>query len=211
MILHAIAFYFFAAACLLSALAVVVARNPVRSVLFLILSFVSAAGLFILLGAEFLGLILIVVYVGAVAVLFLFVVMMLDIDFAELRSGLLNYLPVGAFVGLLLLVELILVAAITLAPDTQSAAVHPASPMPSLSEAANTDAIGRILYTDYIYFFQTAGIILLVAMIGAIVLTLRPRNEQDALPRKGMPPAEQVARNPQDSIETRDIESRRGV
>ena len=206
MILQAIAFYFFAVVCLISALAVVVARNPVRSVLFLILSFCSAAGLFILLGAEFLGLILIVVYVGAVAVLFLFVVMMLDIDFTELRSGLLTYLPVGAMVGLILLVELILVAAIALAPESASAPTPPAAPMPDLAITPNTEAIGNLLYTDYILFFQIAGLILLVAMIGAIVLTLR-----DPAKRKGLPPAEQIARTAEESIETRDIESRRGA
>ena len=211
MILQAIAFYFFAGMCLASALAVVIARNPVRSVLFLILSFVSAAGLFILLGAEFLGLILIVVYVGAVAVLFLFVVMMLDIDFAELRSGLLNYLPIGAFIGMLLLVELILVVAIAVVPSVESIRVDFAFPAPDPDDLANTDALGRILYTDYIYFFQTAGVILLVAMIGTIVLTLRPHAENGDLPRKGIPPAEQVARKPQESIEMRDIESRRGA
>lgn len=211
MILQSIAFYFFAGVCLMSAFAVIVARNPVRSVLFLILSFVSSAGLFILLGAEFLGLILIVVYVGAVAVLFLFVVMMLDIDFVELRSGLLNYLPIGAFIGILLLVELILVTAVNVVPSMESIKANPISPMPNLVIVTNTDAIGRILYTDYIHFFQIAGVILLVAMIGAIVLTLRMRKGYDVLPRKGIPPAEQIARKPQESIEMRDIESRRGA
>ena len=202
MILEAIAFYFFAGVCLASALAVIMARNPVRSVLFLILSFCSAAALFILLGAEFLGLILIVVYVGAVAVLFLFVVMMLDIDFTELRSGLLNYLPVGALVGLVLLAELILVSFITLAPGTTT----PSAPAPPLSTTPNTSAIGEILYTDYFFFFQVAGIILLVAMIGAIVLTLHAPAQ-----RKGLPPSEQIARTPAESVETRDLTSRKGA
>lgn len=208
MILQAIAFYVFAGLCLSSALAVIVVRNPVRSVLFLILAFCSAAGLFILLGAEFLGLILIVVYVGAVAVLFLFVVMMLDVDFAELSSGMLNYLPLGAFVGIMLLIELFLVAAIAVTPASKqvTAATPPAAPMPNLNEVSNTHAMGRLLYTDYIYFFQIAGIILLVAMIGAIVLTLRPPT-----PRKGIPPDEQIIRNPQDCIEKLDIKSRRGL
>lgn len=207
MILQAIAFYVFSGLCLSSAIAVIAVRNSVRSVLFLILSFCSAAGLFILLGAEFLGLILIVVYVGAVAVLFLFVVMMLDIDFAELRSGMLNYLPVGALVGILLLIELFLVAAIGVTAGSEEAyTTSPANPMPSLNDVANTDAIGRILYTDYIFFFQIAGVILLVAMIGAIVLTLRPRS-----PRKGVPPGEQILRNPKSSIEVRDIKSNSGL
>ena len=211
MILQAIAFYFFASVCLVSGFAVIIARNPVRSVLFLILSFCSAAGLFILLGAEFLGLILIVVYVGAVAVLFLFVVMMLDIDFTELRSGLLNYLPIGAFVGILLLVELVLAVAITITPSAEVIKANPISPIPDQNTVANTDAIGRILYTDYIHFFQIAGIILLVAMIGAIVLTLRSHHGYGVLPRKGIPAAEQAARKPQESIEMRDVESRRGA
>ena len=202
MILEAVAFYFFAGVCVTSALAVIIARNPVRSVLFLILSFCSAAALFILLGAEFLGLILIVVYVGAVAVLFLFVVMMLDIDFTELRSGLLNYLPVGALVGFILLIELILVFLITLTPGITT----PKAPSPPLHTTPNTNAIGEILYTDYFFLFQIAGVILLVAMIGAIVLTLRPPAQ-----RKGLPPAEQIARSPSDSVETRDLVSRRGA
>lgn len=202
MILEAIAFYFFAGVCITSALAVIIARNPVRSVLFLILSFCSAAALFILLGAEFLGLILVVVYVGAVAVLFLFVVMMLDIDFVELRSGLLNYLPVGALVGLILLIELVFVFFVTVAPGTTT----PTAPSPPLSATPNTNAIGEILYTEHFFFFQVAGVILLVAMIGAIVLTLRSPAQ-----RKGLPPAEQIARSPSESVETRDLASRKGA
>ena len=202
MILESVAFYFFAGVCVASALAVIIARNPVRSVLFLILSFCSAAALFILLGAEFLGLILIVVYVGAVAVLFLFVVMMLDIDFAELRLGLLRHLPVGGLVGLVLLTELVLVLLISLAPGVTT----PTAPAPPLDVTPNTNAIGEILYTDYFFFFQVAGVILLVAMIGAIVLTLRPSAQ-----RKGLPPAEQIARSPSESVKTRDLISRRGI
>ena len=211
MFLQSAAFYFFAGMCLASALAVVIARNPVRSVLFLILSFVSAAGLFILLGAEFLGLILIVVYVGAVAVLFLFVVMMLDIDFAELRSGLLNHLPIGAFIGMLLLIELILVVAIAVVPGLEGVRADIAFPAVGSGDIPNTNALGRILYTEYIHFFQTAGIILLVAMIGTIVLTLRAPAENGDMPHKGIPPTQQMARNPRESIEMRDIESRRGA
>ena len=171
MILTSIAFYVFAAILLVSAAMVVSARNPVHSVLFLILAFVNAAGLFVLMGAEFLAMILIVVYVGAVAVLFLFVVMMLDVDFAELRQGFLNYLPVGALVGAVLLAELlIVVGAWAIGPDVAKAI---ASPIPPSGEINNTQALGLVLYTRYVYFFQAAGVILLVAMIGAIVLTLQ--------------------------------------
>ena len=169
---EAIAFYFFAAMLLLSAVMVIGARNPVHSVLFLILSFFNAAGLFVLLGAEFLAMILIVVYVGAVAVLFLFVVMMLDIDFAELKRGALQYLPLGALVGIILAAELIMVGTVwwVQAPGAAQALTNATPP-----GITNTEALGHILYTDYIYYFQTAGLILLVAMIGAIVLTLRHR------------------------------------
>ena len=151
---------------------VIAARNPVHSVLFLILAFFNAAGLFMLLGAEFLAMILVVVYVGAVAVLFLFVVMMLDVDFAELRQGLLQYLPIGALVGMILLVELILVLG-GYAVRAGAVRARPPSRSRRLADASNTAALGEILYTRYIFFFQIAGLILLVAMIGAIVLTLR--------------------------------------
>jgi NADH-quinone oxidoreductase subunit J len=172
MILQAIAFYLFSAVLVASALMVVAARNPVHSVLFLILSFFNAAGLFILLGAEFLAFILVIVYVGAVAVLFLFVVMMLDIDFAELKRGALQYLPLGALVGIILAVELIMVGTVlwVAAPGAPHAR---ASATPA--GLTNTQALGHILYTDYVYYFQISGLILLVAMIGAIVLTLRHR------------------------------------
>src|SRR6201746_196779 len=168
---EAIAFYFFSAILIASAVMVIAARNPVHSVLFLILSFFNAAGLFVLLGAEFLGMILIVVYVGAVAVLFLFVVMMLDIDFADLKKGALQYLPFGGLVGLVLVVELVMAGSVwVLKPAALAAKAH-ATP----AGLTNTEALGRILYTDYIYYFQIAGLVLLVAMIGAIVLTLRSR------------------------------------
>jgi NADH-quinone oxidoreductase subunit J len=172
MILQTIAFYLFSAVLVASALMVVAARNPVHSVLFLILAFFNAAGLFVLLGAEFLAFILVIVYVGAVAVLFLFVVMMLDIDFAELKRGALQYLPLGALVGLILAAELIMVGTVwwTMAPGASQALAH-ATPV----GLTNTEALGRILYTDYVYYFQIAGLVLLVAMIGAIVLTLRHR------------------------------------
>jgi len=170
MIFQVIAFYLFSAVMLGAAFMVIASRNPVHSVLFLILAFFNAAGLFVLLGAEFLAMILVVVYVGAVAVLFLFVVMMLDIDFAELKRGALQYLPIGGMVGLAMATELILFVAghWAVAPNAVLASATPAG-------TGNTVALGRILYTDYIYYFQIAGLVLLVAMIGAIVLTLRHR------------------------------------
>jgi NADH-quinone oxidoreductase subunit J len=173
MILQAILFYLFAAAAVAAGAMVVVARNPVHSVLFLILAFFNTAGLFVLIGAEFLAMILIIVYVGAVAVLFLFVVMMLNIDFADLRSGFVRYLPIGALVGLVLLAELVLVS-VSWAVTT-SGAVAPAVLPPGGVALSNTRALGDILYTRYLFAFQGAGLILLVAMIGAIVLTLRRR------------------------------------
>jgi NADH-quinone oxidoreductase subunit J len=171
MIFQSIAFYLFSAVMIAAAFMVIAQRNPVHSVLFLILAFFNAAGLFVLMGAEFLAMILVVVYVGAVAVLFLFVVMMLDVDFAELKRGALQYLPVGALIGLGLLAELAMVSGVwVMAPGSRSAL---ASATPA--GVSNTAALGRILYTDYVYYFQIAGLILLVAMIGAIVLTLRTR------------------------------------
>jgi NADH-quinone oxidoreductase subunit J len=169
--LEAIAFYFFSAILIASAIMVIAARNPVHSVLFLILAFFNAAGLFVLLGAEFLAMILIVVYVGAVAVLFLFVVMMLDIDFAELKRGALQYLPFGALIGLILVAELVMAGSVWTAKPAVKAVLAHATP----AGVTNTEALGRILYTDYVYYFQIAGLVLLVAMIGAIVLTLRSR------------------------------------
>jgi len=171
MIFQAIAFYLFSFVMIAAAFMVIAARNPVHSVLFLILAFFNAAGLFVLLGAEFLAMILVVVYVGAVAVLFLFVVMMLDVDFTELKSGALQYLPIGALMGLILLAELVMVGGVWVMAPGASTALASATP----AGMTNTVALGRILYTDYIYYFQIAGLILLVAMIGAIVLTLRRR------------------------------------
>jgi NADH-quinone oxidoreductase subunit J len=175
MALQAIAFYLIAAATIASGLAVVSAKNPVHSVLFLIAAFFSAAGLFVLLGAEFLAMLLVVVYVGAVAVLFLFVVMMLDVDFAELRQGFARYMPLGGLIAGGLAVEMIIVST-TVA--TKGAARLNETPMASgagvpATVVPNAEAIGRVLYTNYVYFFQAAGMVLLVAMIGAIVLTLR--------------------------------------
>ncbi len=164
-------FYLFAAVLVLSASAVVLARNPVHSVLFLILAFFNAAALFLIAGAEFLAMILVIVYVGAVAVLFLFVVMMLDVDFEQLRGGLQRYAAVGGAVGAVLLAELVMVfSGWRLAPGAEKLRL---SPIPA--NISNTEALGRVLYTDYIFLFQTAGLVLLVAMMGAIVLTLRDR------------------------------------
>ena len=173
MILSALAFYLFAGIAVLSGLMVITARNPVHSVLFLILAFFNAAGLFVLLGAEFLAMILVVVYVGAVAVLFLFVVMMLDINFAALRRGIKQHLALGLTVGVVLLAELVIVVgAWAVAPEV---AAHTAQVVKPLVTVTNTQALGSILYTRYIYAFEGSGLILLVAMIGAIVLTLRAR------------------------------------
>lgn len=168
-----ITFYILSVAMVLSALAVISSRNPVHSVLFLIFCFFNAAGLFVLLGAEYIAMTLVIVYVGAVAVLFLFVVMMLDVDLAEMREGFLKYLPVGFVVAALLFGELYMVFSVM--DEAQILAAQAAHPIPAASEVSNTLAIGRILYTDYIYAFQLSGIILLVAMIGAIVLTLREK------------------------------------
>jgi NADH-quinone oxidoreductase subunit J len=162
-------FYVFSTIAVASALMVIASRNPVHSVLFLILTFVNAAGLFMLAGAEFLALILIVVYVGAVAVLFLFVVMMLDVDFASMRQGMLQYAPIGVVVGIILLLELLLVAgSFVVAPEVAATAVIPID-----NTIENTRALGQLIYTRYVFQFQAAGAVLLVAMIGAIVLTLR--------------------------------------
>jgi NADH-quinone oxidoreductase subunit J len=173
MIVQAILFYIFAAVAVASGVLVVSARNPVHSVLFLILAFFNAAGLFILIGAEFLAMILVIVYVGAVAVLFLFVVMMLNIDFLQMRSGFVGYLPIGALVGFILLAELVLVVGSwVVAPGVSSPVIASATGGVALT---NTRALGDILYTRYLFAFQAAGLILLVAMVGAIVLTLRRR------------------------------------
>ncbi len=169
MILPALFFYLFAGVCVASAAMVISSRNPVHSVLFLILAFVNASGLFILLGADFLAMILVVVYVGAVAVLFLFVIMMLDVDFAELREGFLEYLPFGLLIGGIFLLELLLVVGGWIINPTVTKSITAAIP----ANVSNTEALGLVLYTKYIHYFQLAGLVLLVAMIGAIVLTLR--------------------------------------
>jgi NADH-quinone oxidoreductase subunit J len=192
----------FALIAIAAAVMVVSAKNPVHSVLFLILTFFNSAGLFVLLGAEFLAMILVIVYVGAVAVLFMFVVMMLDINFVELRQGFLKYLPVGAMTGLILLVELIVVVGgWHFAPE---AAKVVASPIPE--KITNTHALGAILYTDYIFLFQSAGIVLLIAMIGAIVLTHRKRTGV-----KKQRISDQVARQPEDTLVIHKVDSGRGI
>jgi NADH-quinone oxidoreductase subunit J len=169
MIVSALFFYLFAGVCVASAVMVIVSRNPVHSVLFLILAFVNASGLFMLLGAEFLAMILVVVYVGAVAVLFLFVIMMLDVDFTELREGFLEYLPFGLVIGAIFFFELFLVVGFWVINPGVAKSITAAIP----GDISNTAALGLVLYTKYIHYFQLAGMVLLVAMIGAIVLTLR--------------------------------------
>ena len=202
MIIQALAFYLFAGITVAAGVMVISVRNPVHSVLFLILAFFNAAGLFVLMGAEFLAMILVVVYVGAVAVLFLFVVMMLDINFVELRQGFLQYLPIGALVGIILMVELItVVSAWVVAPDAGLAIGLPIAPAGSVT---NTQALGEVLYTKYIYLFQAAGLVLLVAMIGAIVLTLRKR---PGVRRQNI--GEQVSR--EGTIEVKKVPSGSGI
>ncbi len=204
MIISAIFFYLFAGVCIASAIMVIAARNPVHSVLFLILTFVNAAGLFVLMGAEFLAMILIVVYVGAVAVLFLFVVMMLDVDFAELRHGLLNYLPMGFVVGTALLAELLfVVGAWLIAPGIPKVVT---APIAAAGDVSNTQALGLVLYTRYVYFFEAAGVILLVAMVGAIVMTLQHKPDV-----KRQRIAEQVARRRSSAIEIVKVRSGQGL
>jgi len=204
MIIQALAFYLFAAVTVAAGVMVVTARNPVHSVLFLILAFFNSAGLFVLMGAEFLAMILVVVYVGAVAVLFLFVVMMLDINFARMREGFLQYLPLGAMICLILVTELILVGgAWVISPAAELAAMHPVAPA---GDVHNTRALGGVIYTDYIYLFQASGMILLVAMIGAIVLTLRHRSD---VKRQNV--VAQMMRDPKKAMQLKDIKSGQGL
>ena len=201
--LQGIAFYIMAAVAVVSALLVVTARNPVHSVLWLILAFFSSAGLFVLLGAEFLAMLLVVVYVGAVAVLFLFVVMMLDVDFVRLREGYARYLPLAAIVAGVLLAEMIMIALVTVNGGAAADSVGPAVATPEMS---NVEAIGRVLYTDYVYFFQAAGIVLLIAMIGAIVLTLR---HKPGVRRQDI--HTQVGRDRKTAMEVKSVETGAGV
>lgn len=198
--LASLAFWAFSGVAILSALMVVIARNPVRSVMFLILSFISAAGLFVLLGAEFLAMLLIVVYVGAVAVLFLFVVMMLDVDFAELSADFVENIPLGALVALVLVVELIMIG-LTWESAPQAEAMRVVE-----GGLSNVEALGQVLYSDYVYFFQAAGLVLLVAMIGAIVLTLRHKPH---VRRQNV--AAQVQRRAEDAVELVDIKPGQGI
>jgi len=204
MIIASLFFYLFAGICVTSAFMVIAARNPVHSVLYLILAFVNAAGLFMLMGAEFLAMILIVVYVGAVAVLFLFVVMMLDVDFAQLRQGFMDYLPVGAGIGFVFLVELVIVVfGWTIGAGIPKSIT---APIPPLASVSNTEALGLVLYTRYIYYFQAAGLVLLIAMIGAIVLTLRHKPD---VKRQNI--ADQVARTRRTAIEVVKVRSGQGL
>jgi NADH-quinone oxidoreductase subunit J len=201
MIVQAIAFYVFAAVLVASAVLVVANRNPVYSVLFLILTFFNAAGLFVLLGAEFLAMMLVVVYVGAVAVLFLFVVMMLDINFAELRAGFARYAWIGAIVGIILVAEIIFVVS----SGAMAPAITTLAGSPTPAGISNTQALGNILYTDYFYLFQAAGIVLLIAMIGAIVLTHR---EREGVKRQRI--AAQLARDRR-TVEIRKVPTGTGI
>lgn len=200
----AIAFYAFATAVIAGGLFTVIARNPVHSVLWLILSFLSSAGLFVMLGAEFVAMLLVIVYVGAVAVLFLFVVMMLDVDFAALKAQMAQYIPVALLIGIVILMQLALALGVwTFAPEAESLR---ANPTPDPAEVHNTAALGQLLYDRYFLLFQTAGLILLVAMIGAIVLTLRHRagiKRQNVLA--------QIYRDPAKAMELRDVEPGQGL
>ena len=206
MALQAIAFYLLATVTVAAGFAVVSAKNPVHSVLFLILAFFSAAGLFVLLGAEFLAMLLVVVYVGAVAVLFLFVVMMLDVDFLALREGFARYMPLGALVAAILAIEMIGVSFTVASKGAAAKNELPAQASMPLDGITNAEAIGRVLYTDYVYFFQTAGMVLLVAMIGAIVLTLR---HKPGVRRQVI--ADQVARTPKTGMRVVQIKPGEGI
>jgi NADH-quinone oxidoreductase subunit J len=203
-LIQTLAFYVFAAVTVGSAFMVISARNPVHSVLFLILTFFSCAGLFLLAGAEFLAMTLVIVYVGAVAVLFLFVVMMLDINFVRLRQGFMQYLPLGALVGLLLLVELVLVVGTLVVAPIDSESLL--APMPEPDTQSNTHALGELLYTRYLFLFEAAGMILLVAMIGAIVLTHRVR---EGVRRQSI--SAQVGRRRADAVEMKKVPTGAGL
>lgn len=199
---HLLLFYLFATVAVAAAVMVVSARNPVHSVLFLILTFFNAAALFVLIGAEFLAMVLVVVYVGAVAVLFMFVVMMLNVNFVRMREGVMQYLPIGALVGVVLLVELIFVAGTWVVADVPPAL----EPRPGTAGLTNTEALGNLFYTEYFYLFQAAGMILLVAIIGAIALTLRERGD---VRRQDI--GEQVHRDRASAVELRKVKSRAGI
>jgi len=203
MIISALAFYVFAAITILSGLMVVTARNPVHSVLWLILAFFNSAGLFVLMGAEFLAMVLVVVYVGAVAVLFLFVVMMLDVNFQNLRKGATNYAMIGGIIGVILLLELIfMLGSAAMLPEGAGGA----EPIPKFDVMSNTHAIGHVLYTNYFYLFQVAGMVLLVAMVGAIVLTLR---EREGVRKQKI--STQLDRRPEDTLEIVKVQPGQGA
>jgi len=204
MTITVLAFYTFASVAVAAGLFVVLARNPVHSVLWLILTFFSAAGLFVLMGAEFVAMLLVIVYVGAVAVLFLFVVMMLDVDFAALKDGLAQFLPIGLVMGVILLMELALIFGNWIIADGAPAVRQAVAPAPE--DIDNTQALGRLIYTEYVYLFQAAGLILLVAMIGAIVLTLRHRPD---IKRQNI--LEQIYRDPAKTMELKDVKPGQGL
>ena len=206
MILQTIMFYLFAVVAVACGVMVVSARNPVHSVLFLILAFVNAAGLFVLMGAEFLAMILVIVYVGAVAVLFLFVVMMLDVDFTALRQGFLDYLPVGSLIGIVFFGELVWMLVTGTGALGTAAGKAVADPIPPLAEVTNTEALGLVLYTRYVYYFEAPGLVLLVAMIGAIVLTLRHKPN---VKRQNV--ADQVGRTKATAIKIRRVRPGQGI
>ena len=197
--LIAISFYLLAFVAIAAAFMVVAARNPVHSVMFLIVTFFSVAGLFILMGAEFLALLLVMVYVGAVAVLFLFVVMMLDVDFVEMKQGFLQYMPMGGLVAIILFIEMVMVGAAYFSSDSTVLAERS-------DDVSNLEAFGRVLYTDYAFFFEAAGFVLLIAKIGAIVLTLRDR---DGVKRQNA--EAQIARTREQGVELVDIKPGEGV
>ena len=204
MVIATLAFYLFSAVAVVAGLMVVLSRNPVHSVLWLILTFFSAAGLFVILGAEFVAMLLVIVYVGAVAVLFLFVVMMMDVDFAELKSGMAKYVRIGSLIGIVILVELMLATGSWViadaAPDMRAAIT------PAVEDVQNTVAIGTILYTQYVYLFQAAGLILLVAMIGAIVLTMTHRKD---VKRQNI--VDQIYRDADKAVEMIDVKPGQGL
>lgn len=204
MVVATLAFYLFSAVAVVAGLMVVLSRNPVHSVLWLILTFFSAAGLFVILGAEFVAMLLVIVYVGAVAVLFLFVVMMMDVDFAELKSGMAKYVRIGSLIGLVMLVELLLATGSWVIAD--SAPEMRAAVTPAIDEVQNTVAIGTILYTQYVFLFQAAGLILLVAMIGAIVLTMSHRKD---VKRQNI--IDQIYRDADKAVEMIDVKPGQGL
>lgn len=199
---HLLLFYLFATVAVAAAVMVVSAKNPVHSVLFLILTFFNAAALFVLIGAEFLAMVLVVVYVGAVAVLFMFVVMMLNVNFVHMRQGFMQYLPIGALIGVILFAELVFVAGTWVVAETPEAI----EPRPTTAGLSNTEALGNVLYTEYFYLFQVSGIILLVAIIGAIALTLRDRGT-----KRRQDIGEQVHRDRATAVQLRKVKSRAGI